>query len=151
MGLPSYLNGGMADEIITVYYAGTDQLLEGYALCWDVSGATVSATDIKTRLMNQVVKPATANLMAFAGLLAATSSGKTGPTFIDLVPQKRNRFARAYTKINGTAFSTLLGPVNAQYELGAFADATVNLAFVGICAETVDTSGTSALKYILFK
>ena len=150
MSLANYHAVGFYNDVLSVYYSGTDTLQEGYALCYDVA-ASLTATDPKARLGNQCIKPATANLMAFAGLVGPSSAGKTGPCYIDVIPYNKNRFAYAYCKINATAFSTLLGPVDAQYALGAFSDSTVNLNFVGIAAETADTSTTAAKKAMLFK
>lgn len=138
-------------NVKTVYYAGTDKLPNGAALCYDVA-ASASAADVKTRLGNQVVKPATANLMFFAGVLAPQSWGLTGPCYVDIIPHQKNGFvANAYTNLNQTGFSTTMGPVNASYALGAAADATFNVNFVGIAGSTVDTSGTAALAPIVFK
>jgi hypothetical protein len=147
--LPNYNGGGFTNDVITVYYAGVDTLKEGYSLCFDVA-ASASGTD-QTKLGNQVVKPATANLMAYAGSVAPGQGGRTGPCWVDVIPHQKNRFVLTFCKINATAFSTSLGPINAQYELGAFADATLNVGFVGLAAETADTSVTSALKLVLFK
>lgn len=154
MSLANYNAVGFYNDTLTVYCADaastTAIAAEGQALCWDVA-ATLSATDPKTRLGNQVKQPATARLMAFAGLVTASCAGRAYPCFVDIVPHQKNRFARASLKQNSTAFSSLLGPVDAQYDLGTHADSGVNLNFVGIAAETADTSSTAAVKTILFK
>lgn len=137
-------NATPTSKVKTVWYAGADVLQKGYALAYDVA-ATVAATDPKTRLGNQVVKPATANLFAFAGLVADGSAGKQGPCFVDIIEPEPGAFADAFMNINATAFTTALGLVNGSYALGAFADATLNFGLVGIATVTQDTSGAAAL------
>jgi hypothetical protein len=136
-------------EVRTVYYAGTDVLKTGYALAFDTA-ASLSATDPKTRLGNQVIKPATANLFAFAGLVAPQSDGLTGPCNVDIFIPRKGSFAVAWTHANATAYSTALGLANGSYGLVSFADATLNLGLVALAAETVDTSATAAVKLIKF-
>lgn len=136
-------------EVRTVWYAGTDKLVQGYALAYDVA-ATQVATDPKTRLGNQVVKPATANLFAFAGVVAPQSDGLTGPCYVDIFIPRKGSFAKAFTHSNMTAFTTALGLANNDYGLVTFADATLNLGLVALAAETVDTSGTAATKLVKF-
>lgn len=149
-------NGGVIAEMKTVWYAGTDVLQEGYALCFDVAA---SATDpiVKQRLGQQVVKPATANLNAFAGLVDANSAGKTGPCFVDILVPRTGDFVTAWTNLNQTAFTSKLGPVNASYALGAIAApaALANVQdvvaeTVAVSAQTVDTSGTAAAALVRY-
>lgn len=138
-------------DVKTVYYSGTDKLGEGYNFCYDVA-ATVANADVKSRLFNAVIKPATANLMAYAGVIAPQSVGLTGPCFIDIIPHQKNKgVVKCLTNVNATAFSSALGPTNGSYALGTFADATLNVGFVALAAETFDSSGTAAAKAIFFK
>jgi hypothetical protein len=136
-------------EVRTVYYAGTDKLVAGNALAWDVA-ANIADTDPKKRLGNQVVKPATANLFAFAGIVAPQSDGITGPANVDIFIPRKGSFVTAWTHANMTAFTTALGLANNDYGLVTFADATLNLGLVAIAAQTVDTSGTAAAKLVKF-
>lgn len=147
MGL-GQVNGSVEVNVKTVYYAGTDTVQSGYALCYDTA-ATAAATDEKTRLGQQVVKPATAHLKAFAGFVHPSSAGKTGPCFLDIYVPKRGDIVPAWTNVNQTAFSTSLAVTNAGgYALVADTDATYNDQHIGLSAVTVDTSGTAALNYI---
>jgi hypothetical protein len=153
------LDGADHLEVRTVYYAGTDKLAEGYALCYDTA-ASKTATDPKTRLGVQVVKPATAHLAAFAGVVAPQSDGLTGPCYVDIFVPRIGALVKAFTKANMTKFSTYLIPVDAQYALGAQAQGAayaqaeqdaLERSKVGLAAETVDTSATAANALIIFK
>lgn len=136
-------------ETRTVYYSGSDQLKEGYALCYDTA-ASLTATDPKTRLGNQVVKPATAHLLAFCGFLAPQSHNKTGPCMVDVFVPRKGALVKAWTHANMTKFTSSLKLADADYGLVADADATLNLQTVAVPAETVDTSATAALKTVKF-
>lgn len=151
MGALAQFDGTEQLDVKTVYYSGTDLLGDGYIFCYDVA-ATVANVDVKSRLFNAVVKPATANLMAFAGVIAPQSIGLTGPCFIDIIPHQKNKgVVRALTNVNATAFSSALGPINNSYAFGTFADSTLNVGFAALAAETFDSSGTAAVKAIFFK
>lgn len=141
--------GNTDPQKLVKYYSGTDALATGYALCYDVA-ASGSALD-KTALGNQVCKPATANLMAFAGVVAPESNGFTGPGWVTLIVPNGSRGCvyDAYCHSNATAFSTALGPTDGQYYLADFSDSTLNLNWPGLlAAETANTSSTSAVKKV---
>lgn len=127
------------------YYGGTDQLLEGYALCFDLSATPGTNKD---SLGMKVTKPATANLAAFAGIVAEK---KKGPNFVDVWFPQPGQPVRAYTHANMTAGTTGLGVANADYGLVAHSDSALNLPLVGVALETADTSTTAANKWVLFK
>jgi hypothetical protein len=150
MALPTY-NANREGATIAVYYSGTDTLSAGYALCYD-QAASATATDPKARLGAQVVKPATANLSFFAGVVAESSAGRVGPCFVDIVVPMSGQIVAAYCNSNSTIATTLLAVQNGQYSLAA--QATLSAAtlptLVGVAAETADTSGTAANKYIKF-
>lgn len=142
-GQAQYMGSGQNDTKI-VYYAGTDTLSTGYALCYDVA-ASVGATDKKLELGTKVIKPATENLMAFAGVVHPESSGcSTG--WVKIIVPKRGVFCDVYTKADATAFTTALAPDDASYALAAHSDSTLNLPMVAVAAETADTSSTAATK-----
>jgi hypothetical protein len=143
-------NGSVDANLRTLWYIGTDTLQEGYALCYD-QDATTDNADPKLRLGSAVEKPATANLNAFAGLVAPQSAGKTGPCWVDVIVPTRNQIVTAYTKANATAWSTALAPANASYALAAHADATLNLPLVAVACETHDSSTTEANKKVMFR
>ena len=149
MSLPTYNSGGQANEVETYWFSGTDTLQAGYNLCFDVA-ASPTATDPRDRLGNIVIKPSTASLNAYAGVVAPQSGGKTGPCFVDVITPKAGRFTTAYCNANATAFSTALKPQDASYALAAHSDSTLNLPMMGLAAETADTSSTAANKVIKF-
>jgi len=131
-----------------VWYAGTDQLDVGYNLDYDVA-ATKDATPVKTALGNQVVKPATANLNAYAGVVAVKPPS-AGPCYVEIFVPEKGECCEALCNANATAFTTVLGPQDGSYALAAKADSTFNLAAVAKAAETADTSVTAANKLIQF-
>ncbi len=104
MGLPQY-NASQDLATRTLWYSGTDTLREGYVLAYK-NDATLTDADPKLRLGSNVVKPATANLKLFAGIVAESSDGKTGPCFVDVIVPRKHDILVAYTKVNATALST---------------------------------------------
>lgn len=146
MGL-GQINGSQDVSVKTVYYAGTDTVQEGYVLCYDQS-ASPTATDEKTRLGQQVLKPATANLKFVAGFVHPSSAGKVGPCFLDIVVPRRGDILRAWTNVSQTVGTTELSATNGSYALVADSDATFNDQHVGLAAQTLDTSGTAGINYV---
>lgn len=139
-----------------VYYAGSDALEPGYALCYDVA-ASKSATDNKDKLGIKVLQPATANLMAFAGFCVNSSSGAG---WIQVYVPTPGVMLEAFCNVNATAFTTMLGLQNAAYSLVAISDPssysdgdidTLLRNMVCLAAETANTSSTAANKYVMFK
>jgi len=53
-------------RVARVWYSGTDAILEGEAVCYDVANGTATAENGKRH--NQVTRPTTSNNMAFAGV-----------------------------------------------------------------------------------
>lgn len=137
--------GTLAEE--TFWYAGTDALLAGYNMCYDIA-ATVATTPVKTARGVAVTKPATANLMHYAGYVRYPV---TGPSYVTLVTPRKNEVGTPFCHVNATVSTTALGCANNDYGLVSFADATLNLAFVGLAMETADTSSTAANKLVIFK
>ena len=135
------------------WYAGTDQLEVGFAMCIDVA-ATVGTK--KTNLGRQVTKPATANLMHFAGVVMSACKG---PCQVKLAIPDRNYIGEVFTKANMVKDATILAPEDAAYSLALVLDddnATPaartghNLPSVAVALITVDTSSTAANKLVRF-
>lgn len=140
-------NGQTRPGVKRVWYSGSDALEPGYALCYDVA-ATADASPVKTALGSAVVKPATANLMAFAGVVAPGQS-KQGPCYVEIIVPQRGVFVDALCEADATAFTTALAPANGEYGLAAHTDATLNLPMIGVAAETADTASTAANKKVM--
>lgn len=161
MGLPQY-NADPVGEVKTVYFfngtGATLTLAEGAAVCFDLDDTNAPVTntsDPKNQRGRRVVKPATAVLGAFAGLIAKGSAGKVLATatgaFIDILVPRRGDVVKGLTKVNATKGSTVVGITNAGgFDLVAFTDATVNLDLVAVVIETLDTSTTHALSTLKF-
>lgn len=133
-----------------VYFTGSDTLAVGYALCYDQDASPTNA-DLKLRLGVAVEKPATANLNAFAGIVSESSDGVTGPAWVEIIVPTPNVIVNAYCHVNATAWTTAVAPADGDYGLVAFADATLNLAMVGLAATTLDSSSTKANAPIMWK
>lgn len=67
-----------------VFYNGTATLAEGQVLCFQDNPNT-TATDFGKGFPFTVQTPDSGNAIVFAGILAETSIGKTGPCFIDII------------------------------------------------------------------
>lgn len=139
-----------------VYFDGgasSDQLEVGYLLCYK-HNATVrdTTTDPADTFGVTVTKPATANLPLPAGIVAVRP--KKGAGWVEVFDLAEcGRFVKAMLKVNATGLdtnpaATTLGAVNGQYEIGSFADSTVNLAMLGVAVETHNSSVTPAVKTI---
>ncbi len=142
MALPQYDGNGI-QVTKAVYYSGTDTLKEGYCLCYDVAATTTNA-DPKLRLGTKVIKPATANLMAFAGVVTASSAGKTGPCWVDIIVPTKGEICNVWGHVNATAFTSYLKLADADYGVVVDSSTAVNVT-VGLAAATLDTSSTAAL------
>jgi hypothetical protein len=123
MGLPQY-NGQYDGQSKTVYFknttGGSVTLLEGMALAFDMdnTAAPVSNTsDPKNARGVRVVKPATAVLGGFAGLVDETSAGIVVPDtegrFITINVPRKGQPVKALVKANATKGVSLLGITNA--------------------------------------
>ena len=95
MPITQAVNGGGTSPTYTrrVYYIGTDELLEGYALCYNFDASDVSAENLTLsagvaeecparRL--QVEKPSVNNCVHFAGVVSNKSAGVTGPGWVEI-------------------------------------------------------------------
>ena len=161
MSLANYNAVGFYNDVFAAYYSGTDALKQGYALCWDVL-ASITATDVKARLGNQVVKPSTtttSNLPALAGIVAPASAGITGPGYIDIIPHQKNRFFYGWMHAKAVKFVSFIGLADADYGLilmPALIDSGANNDLarskqVAISADDADTGATAALGLGIFK
>jgi hypothetical protein len=136
--------GGVVPRKRHHYYAGTDVLLPGYAMCYDVDAANAAATEEKSRLGNLVTKPATANLYAFAGIVAP-GAGITGPGYVELVEPRQGVCVDAFSDIDTVKGATALGVANGSYGLTTPTDDQFNETFVATAMETDATlTATSA-------
>lgn len=69
-------------RIARVFFTGTATLAEGQSLCWQEQPATSASTK---GFPFDVELPNSDNLRVFAGIVAESSIGKTGPAYIDIV------------------------------------------------------------------
>ena len=98
MPITQAVNGGGTSPTLTrrVYYLGTDELKEGYALCYNFDALDVSpenlplatgaagADDECPARHIQVEKPSPYNQMWFAGTVSNKSAGVVGPGFVEI-------------------------------------------------------------------
>lgn len=136
------VNYDSPQDIRSFWYAGTDQLEVGYGMCIDIAAAK---GNLKTSLGRQVTKPATANLMHFAGFVTARVKG---PAQVRLNIPNRNFIGEVFTKSDMTKDVTVLAPANGAYSLATVTDSGFNLTAVALAMETVDTSSTAANKQV---
>ena len=136
--------GGVVPSLRKHWYAGTDALLPGYAMCYDESAANAAATAENVRLGNVVAKPATANLFAFAGIVAP-GAGITGPGYVTLIEPRQGICVDAFSDIDTVKGATALGVANGSYGLTTPTDDQFKEAFVATAMETDATlTSTSA-------
>ena len=135
------------------WYAGSDQLEVGYAMCLDVAASVGTK---KTSLGRQITKPATANLMHFAGVVMSACKG---PCQVKLAIPDRNYIGEVFTKADMVKDTTILAPEDAAYSLALVLDdhngtpaarTGHNLPSVAVALITVDTSSTAANKLVRF-
>ncbi|MDI9587882.1 MAG: hypothetical protein QM234_02845, partial [Acidobacteriota bacterium] len=125
-----------------VFYSGTDTLYTGYALCYNRTVGT--ATDAVTARAYTVIKPTTATLPFFAGVVHEESSGKTGPGWFTIVEpnQATGVVVPVYTDQNCTIAVTQLGPKNDSYALGAYG---ASAPYGALAMQTVDRTGAAGV------
>lgn len=94
------VHGGGTTPVFTqrVYYIGTDELLEGYSLCYNFDSYDQSAEALSTHMNTgdfgvddasparriQVEKPSINNCVHWAGVVSEKSAGKTGPCWVEI-------------------------------------------------------------------
>jgi len=164
MGLVQY-NGEGLNETKVVWYEGTGTLKTGEVLCYDdddtnapvalpAGSLTVPPTSaiLPRNLRGREVKdPATAILYAVAGVVAAESSGLTGPGWVTLIVPRKGDAVTLFTNGNCTKGTTVLGAADATRTASVVTDSGYNLPALAICLQTVDrssTNGTVLAKFI---
>ena len=125
-----------------------DQLEKGYLVCYkNTATVRTSPGDPNDTFGVTVTRPATANLMLPAGIVAVRP--EKGEGWIEVYDLNEvGTFVEAMLKVNATALTTALGGADGQYEIGSFTDATLNLAMIGLACETHNSSVTPAVKTI---
>lgn len=94
MGFVNQIHGGAApSNTESVYYTGSDTLLEGYTLCYDFNAVDVTAEGVAFSTPESVFSDARrvrvekcteGNKIHFAGVVAANSDGVTGPGWVTI-------------------------------------------------------------------
>lgn len=146
-----------------VYYkdAGSTPILAGYALCYDIAAPDTPAagTFDEEVLGIRVVKPATANLFTFAGIVKNPPRTRISATdnsgFCEIYVPQPGDILSVWTHENMTAVTTALGVANADFGLVADAqyDGTnkrPSIFTLALALETANTSGTAALKKVVW-
>jgi len=104
MGLPVYNQANLRIE--RVYFTGTETLQLGQPLCFQESPATASITK---GFPFDVELPNSSNRLVFAGVVAPSSVGVTGPAYIDIIiPQKGDVIQVAVSRAADVAVGALL-------------------------------------------
>ncbi|MCK9601273.1 MAG: hypothetical protein M0R06_19695 [Sphaerochaeta sp.] len=126
-----------------VYYTGSDTLREGYCLCYDLDTTTVDAATLASDARGfYVEKPASGNVGAFAGVVAASADGVTGPAYIEIVDiSDRQMCANVWTEENCTINTTYLSVKAGSYAAGSSIEGPI----IGLALQTVDRSSTNGL------
>jgi uncharacterized protein YheU (UPF0270 family) len=127
------------------FYNGTGSsvtLHQGYAFCYDQDYGT--ASDASLYRIWRVERPATANLLYFAGVLTEGYDGEivaNGETKVVeiYVPNRRGQGVLVWTEESCTINATYLAPQNGVFALGAASDSYT----VALAAQTVDRSVTN--------
>ena len=141
-----------------VYYDGTEELLPGYAVCYDPTASLTEGSDgFNEKVRGRVVaKPVTANLKYFAGIVITPPQKRVDPAgtykgICTIAKLRAGTWVKALVKSNATVGTTYLRVTNA----GGFAlidEATAGTRTVdtlAIVGETADTSSTAANKPVM--
>lgn len=147
----SYLayRGRQTPDLRRVWVANAEEIKPGYVLCFK-HDATVDGADPANRMFVTAVKPATANLMLFAGIAAQKLTAANPIRWIDVYHPSNFNSCKALVKANAVAHATGLAPVDAEYSLGAHTDSLLNLPLFALAAETANTLATAANKLVRF-
>lgn len=137
MGSENIQYGQAKVNLITVYYTGTDQLDEGYALCYDADRGTAASID-DLRTFN-VEKPSVTNVRWFAGVVARKPA-TVGPCYVTVIPP--GNAANVYAYVSATVDSTRMTVMAGQYYLKRSGFAGRGSA---IALQTLDRSVTAGL------
>jgi hypothetical protein len=152
-------NAGVEPLTKIVFYkngAVNAPILPGYALCYDIAEDLVPQAGEYGELQrgSVVVRPATANLEFFAGIvtkvLQRVGTGTDYSGFVEIAVPRFGTLVKAFCKSNATSAATVLLPVNDLFSLATDGVATADLYSRRSCAiagETADTSVTAANKW----
>lgn len=151
-------DGQQSLDTIQVWYDGTVELKAGYAVCYDVAAALTEGSDgfnekIRGRV---VVKPASANLEYFAGIVVVPPQKRVDPDgtykgWCTISPMRRGTWVKALVlkTVTNTALNDVLAPIDGQWYLGEDANDTSNLysrRSIAIAGEVKDcTAATNCL------
>ena len=119
------------------WYTGTDQLDEGYCLCYDQDSGVAASVD-HARLFN-VEKPSTTNCHGFAGVVTKKPA-TVGPCYVDMAPPGSE--VNVYALVNATVDVTRMTVMAGQYYM-------YTEGFEGAgsarCLQTVNNSAAAGL------
>jgi len=161
MAFHNTIHGGGAPMLTeSVYYTGSDTLLEGYCLCYDFNAADVDSENNALTSINVgeevwadarrvlVEKPTEGNKLHFAGVVAAQSDGVTGPGWVTI--HKPGSVCNVYTYSDvdhevagaGSGQGQVMGLVVGQWYMqeGAFPGSGAAMVL-----QDVDRSSTAGL------
>ena len=125
-------------ETKRVYFAGSDVLPQGAALCYDADFGTATAADNERAF--RVQQPTTANFQNFAGILSDQFAGVQGPAMVEIfVPVARGQKVTVRSGASNTIDATNLRLKDQSYELDTDGAGPV----VARAMQTVDRSTTS--------
>lgn len=151
---------GPIPETFEAYYldGGDGAIAVGNVVCYkhDEDMTAQAGEFDELERFKVVVKPKTANLDFFAGVIVGITrrvgTGTNYSSFVRIQRLKHGAVAKALVKANATAASTVLKPVNDSWALEA--DATTDIATqlsrwsTAIAGETANTSSTAAVKTV---
>lgn len=134
---------GEKESIKRVYYAGTDTLKNGYAMCYNRDIGTATAVDWERA--SEVEKPATGKLHQFAGLVVGLpSAGKAGPCRLSIVDARVGQVCLGYCKALTYAHDALVFINAGDYEL-----TNVSGTSVGVSLQATTLSAAGDLQILL--
>lgn len=150
-------DGQQPVETIEVYYDGTEELLPGYNVCYDVAAPLVRAAgDWSEKVRGRVVaKPATANLKYYAGVVVKPPQKRLDPAgtfkgWCTIAKLRQGTWLNARCNVNMTLGTTYLRVANNNWGLVAEATAgTWAVDTIAIAGETHDSSSTAANKLVM--
>ena len=154
-------DGQQSLDTFQVWYDGSEELLPGYNVCYDMTASLTEGSDgWNEKVRGRVVaKPATANLRWYAGVVVdpPRKNGDAGGTYkgwCTIAKPRSGTFIKALTNANmtlptdGSAY--YLRVANGNFALVAEATATtVTLNTIAVAAEAHDSSSTAAVKLVM--
>ena len=146
-------------ETLEVYYDGSDELLVGYNVCYDITASlTDPESDWSEKVRGRVVvKPATANLKHYAGVVVKPPQKRIDPAgtykgWCTIARLRAGTWLKAYTNADmNLSTKPYLKLANNSFAL--VAEATTGTTYgadtIAVVGETADTSGTAANKLVM--